>query len=225
MKAVMKVVGMVVDILLAVLVITAMAIVVPYLFGVRTLAVLSGSMEPNYPVGSMVYAVPTAPENIEPGDPISFVLNDRGTVVTHRVVQANREAESFIVRGDANNTDDPKPVIYENVIGVVRFHIPFLGYILSFVLTTSGKIITGTVIVSLILLTLLLGGKEKEPEERTPGNTPERDPVPVEEQRMPAQPDIDTAPAGKKNQKAIPYSRKKRYISKYAEAQYTQKNG
>lgn len=174
MKAVARFFKVLMDVLLAVMVITALAIVIPNLFGIKTLAVLSGSMEPNIHVGSMVYAVPTEPENIGPGDPISFVLNEQGTVVTHRVVEADRQSRHFIVRGDANNTDDAKPVLYENVIGIVRLHIPMLGYVLGFVLTTRGKIIIGTVIVALILITLLIGSEEPK-KKPAAGEAPEGD--------------------------------------------------
>jgi len=160
------------DILLAITVVIALAVLALNLFGGRTLAVLSGSMEPNYPVGSLVFAVPTPPEEIISGDAISYVINNQGTTVTHRVIEADREARHFITQGDANNAPDGNPVLYENVIGVVRFHVPMLGYALSFVLTTSGKIIAGTIVVALILLTILLGGKDKEKEE--PKNNKEK---------------------------------------------------
>ena len=161
LKALKKVTAITIDVLLAIAVLTALVIVLPNLFGVRTLAVLTGSMHPNYPVGSMVFVAPEAPENINPGDPISFVLDRSGNIVTHRVVEADREARSFITRGDANDVNDGAPVLYDNVLGVVRFHIPMLGYILGFVLTTSGKIIAATVIISLIILTMLFSSDKK----------------------------------------------------------------
>jgi len=106
--------------------------------------------------------MPADPENITYGDPISFVLNGQGATVTHRVVDVDREERSFTTRGDANEVDDGAPVLYENVLGIVRFHIPVVGYALGFVLGTTGKIVAATVIVSLILLTLFLGGIKKE---------------------------------------------------------------
>ena len=149
------------NILLTLLVIIALVIVVPNIFGVKTCAVLSGSMEPAIPTGSMVFTVPVEGEEIREGDPVTYVLNKKGTLSTHRVVEIDDANRQLIVKGDANDANDPNPVLWDNVVGVVRFQIPLLGYILGFVLTTPGKIIAATVIVALIILIALCGGKER----------------------------------------------------------------
>lgn len=141
----------------------ALGIVVPNLLGISTMAVLSGSMEPAYATGSLVYVVPTEAEEIKEGDVISFILNSQGIVVTHRVVEVDKNNERFYVKGDANQSKDANPVQFSNVLGVVRFCVPMMGYALSYLLTVGGKIIAGTVIIALILMTMLFDGDgEKE---------------------------------------------------------------
>lgn len=56
------------------------------LLGFSPYAVLSGSMEPAYHVGDLIYVEKVAPEEIKVGDPITFVLNDDLVAATHRVV-------------------------------------------------------------------------------------------------------------------------------------------
>ena len=43
------------------------------LVGLRTFAVLSGSMEPAYPVGSLIYVRSAEPSALECGDVITFM--------------------------------------------------------------------------------------------------------------------------------------------------------
>lgn len=154
------------NLILLVLGAAVVGIVLPNLFGIKTMAVLSGSMEPAYKIGSLVYVVPTAPETIKEEDVISFVLNSRGTVVTHRVVEVDEENERFYVKGDANQVRDANPVKFANVLGKVNFGIPMLGYVLHFLTTTSGRIVAGTVLIALILIIMLFEEDRKKEEQK-----------------------------------------------------------
>lgn len=153
------------NVLIGTLLVFVLVLVVPRFFGVKMFSVLSGSMEPAYSVGDLIYAVPTDAEKIQEGDPISFLLNDSGTVATHRVVEADRENQQFYTKGDANELSDGNPVNYKNVIGVVKFSIPVIGYLIGYMGTTPGKIITVTILGALIILILLLQRQGEEDEE------------------------------------------------------------
>lgn len=72
--------------LVVVIVLLAVALVGVRLVGLTPYTVLSGSMEPAYHVGSLIYVKKTAPENISVGTPITFVVNEDLLVATHRVV-------------------------------------------------------------------------------------------------------------------------------------------
>lgn len=143
------------DLLLVVLIAFACVLFVPKLFGIKTYEVLSGSMEPTYHVGSVVYVNGTDPENIKTGDVITFHLNST-TLVTHRVVDKDESNRTFTTKGDANENADGSAVAYSNVVGKVVFGIPLLGYIASYVTNTSGLIIMITVILIIFIISFIL---------------------------------------------------------------------
>ncbi len=141
---------------IVILVICIVLVLVPKLFGVHFFVVTSGSMEPDLPVGSIVVVVPTEYEDIQIGDDISFVRDKQLTVVTHRVIEKNDAEKELTTQGIANNVPD-LPTIYENVVGVVIFNLPFVGNILQWIETLQGKIIAITVILALLIISLLIG--------------------------------------------------------------------
>lgn len=90
--------------------------------GFRPYVVVSGSMEPTLPTGSIIF-VSLLEKKAEPGDILTF---RRGkTVVTHRV--AEQKDGIYITRGDANKEKDPGIVKQEDVIGVVSMCVPWAG--------------------------------------------------------------------------------------------------
>lgn len=107
--------------------IVAMVLLLPGLFGIRPYVVYSGSMEPKIPTGAVVFTKEGA-YSPETGDIITFHNED--TVVTHRVVK--KEEGTFITKGDANKNADPIPVAKSQIIGRVVFCLPYLGYIIYF---------------------------------------------------------------------------------------------
>lgn len=127
------------------------------LVGVRALgytpyAVLSGSMTPTYRVGDLVYVKKAKPVQICKGDVITFVADEHLTVVTHRVVDVDRKAETFTTKGDANDSNDMKPVYYKNVLGTVQFSLPKLGYVSDFVGNGNGKIVCIVIFAVLLII-------------------------------------------------------------------------
>ena len=114
-------------------------LVLPGLFQIQCYAVVSGSMEPALPVGCAVYVQKKTPETIKEGQIITFLTNQSGTRVTHRVVKCDFEKHIFITKGDANEQEDAVPVRWENVCGVEIGCIPYVGYILEFLSNRNGK--------------------------------------------------------------------------------------
>ena len=109
----------------------------PRLFGYQAFSVVSGSMEPALPVGSVVYVEPAAVSEIRAGDVIAF--DDDGTVVTHRVMESRPQEGAFITKGDANETVDINPTPYWKLIGRVRLCVPLLGRLLTLYSMPEGK--------------------------------------------------------------------------------------
>ena len=64
--------GILSTILLAALVAVCMPLTVPRLFGYHIYSVISGSMEPAIPTGSLVYIKEMEPEEMQTGDVIAF---------------------------------------------------------------------------------------------------------------------------------------------------------
>ena len=152
----MKILNIIIDIIVGIIAVVAIAILCLPLFGITPLAVKSGSMEPAIHVGSVCFVNENTPfEDIKEGDVIAFKVE--GTMVTHRVVDVSDEG--LQTKGDANDAKDGYTT-KENYVGKNIFSIPELGYATEFIQTTSGKIIIATVVVALILLSFLIRPKE-----------------------------------------------------------------
>lgn len=123
------------------------------LFGFRTYQVLSPSMKPDYPTGSLVYVKAVPAQDIKAGDVISFYISG-STVATHRVVEIREEENKFITKGDANAINDA-PTSMDKLIGKVVFCIPFLGFVAAFMATTTGKCVIAAVFAAAVILILL----------------------------------------------------------------------
>ena len=101
-----------------------------WLWGIRSFVVVSGSMEPTLPVGSVVYVLPQAEYLV--GSVVAFTNSAKQTV-THRVVSINDKADGryYRLKGDANNTPDSDEIKGSTVIGKSFLHIPYLGRIVQ----------------------------------------------------------------------------------------------
>ena len=72
---------------LVAVILVCLPLTLPRVFGYEIYTVISGSMEPAIPVGSLVYVQPGAPEDAETDDVIAFHSSmDTGAIITHRVI-------------------------------------------------------------------------------------------------------------------------------------------
>lgn len=151
-----------------VVVIIAAILLLSKIFGAGAYAVLSGSMEPTYHVGSLIVVAKTKTEDLKVNDPITFALSDQ-VVATHRIVEIQEEngETAFVTKGDANEFKDAKPVHPNNVIGKPLFSIPLLGYGISYIQQPPGTYIFICFIVILLLGNIIATGFKKE---ETPEN-------------------------------------------------------
>lgn len=122
--------------------------------GCELLSVQSGSMEPAYPVHSLVVVVPTSYENIEVGDVVTYVFNEEGTLVTHRVVAKDAAAGTLTTKGDANEAADATPVLAGNVVGKVVFCIPGIGGILTVLNAGHNRAVAIAIVLALLAFSL-----------------------------------------------------------------------
>lgn len=111
----------------------------PKLWGWQMFAILTGSMEPAIPTGSMIYVKPVHIEEIKENDIITFRLGSGKTnTATHRVVGIQQDG--VITKGDANPTADAMIVDAQRLIGKVVYSLPICGYFLMFIGNPIGMI-------------------------------------------------------------------------------------
>lgn len=158
-KSLKKIWNVLSSILVALVVLLALLLVGARVVGLQVFTVLSGSMEPTYHTGSLIYVKKVDPYTITDGQPITFML-DENTVATHRVVGIVPDEEDptvirFRTKGDANEAEDGSLVHYKNVIGTPVFTIPYLGYVSHWVSNPPGMYLAIAIAIVLIVLAFL----------------------------------------------------------------------
>ena len=113
------------------LMVGALVIVIPAISGATPMTILTSSMEPTYPPGTLIIVKPIAAEDVAIGDPITYQLESgKPEVVTHRVISVLTTGGevSFITQGDNNGEPDSTPVLPVQLRGTVWYSVPFIGY-------------------------------------------------------------------------------------------------
>lgn len=112
--------------------IIVLTVLVPRIIGAEPYTVVSGSMEPTIPTGSVVVSKKVSPGTVAFRDVVTYQLKSgEPLTVTHRVVGVdNIDGQTrFKTQGDANTSPDPEPVRPEQIRGVVSYHVPLVGYL------------------------------------------------------------------------------------------------
>lgn len=156
-----KVCNILIGIILIILIALAGLLFVPKIMGYDMFAVISGSMEPNISVGSIVYTKPVEFNELKVNDVIGYKLSE-DTMVTHRIVSIDDENKTVTTKGDANEVEDANPVSEGNIVGKVNFNIPLLGYISLYAKTPLGIAVICGIVAILIILNFLPEILEKE---------------------------------------------------------------
>lgn len=150
-----RILNVITTILVILVVIAAILLMGARVMGLQVYTIISGSMKPTYQVGDLIYVKKAEFEEIQVGDPISFVLNEDLVVATHRVVEVDTENQRFFTKGDSNAIRDVNPVYYKNVIGKPVFRIPYLGYVSAWVKSPPGLFIAigaGIILLGLVFI-------------------------------------------------------------------------
>lgn len=178
MKSLKKIWNAITTVVVTVVVIITVLLAGARLMGLQVFSVLSGSMEPTYHVGALIYVKQVDPYTITPGQAITFLM-DEDTVATHRVVgivpdEADPSVIRFRTKGDANAAEDGSLVHYKNVIGTPVFTIPYLGYLASYIQNPPGTYVAisvGAVLLLLMFLPDLFSGEDsaEAPKKKKPG--------------------------------------------------------
>ena len=135
LPALLRVIGI---LMLAAVILMALPAALPRILGMEAYQIISASMEPEIPVGSVIYVKPAPPEEIQAGEIIAF--HEGNSVIAHRVVENRADESAFVTKGDANDIEDVEAVPYSMVRGRVVRHIPKLGRFLLAVTDPDGRI-------------------------------------------------------------------------------------
>ena len=112
------------------LIIVYALVCIPYLFGYKPLVVLTGSMEPTYHTGSIIYYKHVNQNELKEGDNITFKMGEY--TVSHRINKIDNGL--YETKGDANNTVDANKITYNDILGKdLNISIPYLGYYVKFI--------------------------------------------------------------------------------------------
>lgn len=155
-----RVAGILADAIIVILLLLVVAFAGVRLVGLTPYAVLSGSMEPQFPVGSLIYVRDADPASIQPGDAVTFD-NGHDQVVTHQAYEVDQDQQLIRTQGIANqSTDgtilhDAEPVPFSRVIGVPVLCIPVLGYVNAWCTSSPGIFIVIALAIVAIALSWL----------------------------------------------------------------------
>ena len=167
-----KICNILVTLLFIAILAAAGILVVPRLMGYQVYAVLTASMEPSYPIGSVIMVQPATPADIQVGDAMTFSAGNFEALVTHRVIEIDAENRQFITKGDNNDNMDFAPVPFDNVVGKVAFSVPILGYISLYIKSAKGILAAGGLIIIILLLFIIPEIFKKEPEQEQQAKEP-----------------------------------------------------
>ncbi len=164
-----------------VVLVLAATVVIPKIAGGTTYTILTGSMRPGMPPGTMVVDRPVKADDVRIGDVITFQLKSgEPTVATHRVVGVNIAMDgtrSFTTRGDANNAADTDPVLPVQIKGKRWYAIPFLGLPSLWLGVGTREVIVMAAVVILLGYALIsfIGAARDRRRSRRTAATPEND--------------------------------------------------
>jgi signal peptidase len=130
----------------------AAAAALPAVTAFRAEVVVSGSMAPAIPVGSLILTGPLSGP-AAPGDIITFTSPFRPATVVHRVVavEAGAEDSDYVTKGDANSSIDGWRISTGAATGKVIAVIPLVGYAIGTLQRPSARVGVGLLVLALLL--------------------------------------------------------------------------
>ena len=138
---------------------------IPSVFGYSVLIVASPSMTGAIEAGDAIIIKKS--DSYAVGDVITYFPADESFSVTHRIVRM--EGDKFYTKGDANQSEDPDPVLIEQMAGKVAVKLDKVGYFIEWLKLPVGMIFAATFIVLLILIIII----EDKRREKTDAADPE----------------------------------------------------
>lgn len=144
--------------LLFVLAVLLAAVVVPKVAGGMPYTVLTSSMEPTYPPGTLIITKPIDESDLAIGVPVTYQIESgKPDVITHRIIGSGIEADGttvYTTQGDNNPVADENPVQYGQIRGAVWYSIPYLGYVNNWLTGERRTLVVGAIVGVLVVYAL-----------------------------------------------------------------------
>ena len=162
-RVLLRAVSRVLAVVLAVLVAAAVVVVavLPRVTDGVAMTVLTGSMSPEIPPGSVVLVRPVDPSTLEVGDVATYQAEEgKAVFITHRIaaVDTSTSPTTYTFKGDANRGADLDPVVPDQIRGEVWIHVPYLGTIRDTLHGGTGLTLVAALLLAGYALTQLAAG-------------------------------------------------------------------
>jgi signal peptidase len=141
--------------LIVALVVLLAVIGVPRMTGATPYTVLTGSMQPIYPPGTLIVVKKVPVDDLAIGTVITYQKESaKAAVITHRIIAVNRNArgeKTFVTQGDANNIPDPEVVRPQQIRGEVWYSLPYLGRVNTMISGSQHAVLLTAAVSGLLL--------------------------------------------------------------------------
>lgn len=152
--------------------VAALVVVIPAASGSTPYTILTTSMEPGMPPGTLIIVKPADPQTIQVGDVVTYqIASNKPEVITHRVIQiidsTSGADRRFVTQGDNNGSPDGE-IKAVQIRGIVWYAVPYVGYINNLVNGDSRSVIIPIIAVALfgyagwMLISSILGRRRKK---------------------------------------------------------------
>lgn len=157
----MKIFKFFVNLLLLVILVIGGACIFMFIRGIQPYIVVSGSMEPAIPKGSLCFIDKRVSfQEISPGMVIAF-KGENGTLITHRV--SKKERTGLVTKGDANASEDHYIVGESSYVGLNIKHVKKVGDIIENIRNSEAKyLLIAGVLAVLIMGTFVNNSSDKK---------------------------------------------------------------
>jgi signal peptidase len=163
--------GLSIGLLAFVALVATLVLIIPAASGSTPYTILTTSMEPGYPPGTLVIIKPTDPQQIHLGDIVTYqVKSNEPEVITHRVIQIVEGSDGdrrFVTKGDNNGADDGE-IREVQIRGVLWYAVPYIGYINNLINGDARGIVIPVVAVGLfgyagwMVVSSIIGSRRKK---------------------------------------------------------------
>ena len=148
-----KVLKFIVNLVVLLSIVVAVALLVPPLLGVDTVRNDNSNKEPNLPVGAVAYGRQVDTEKLKKEDKILYMEGSAQYV--YEIQDMDTTAGSYKVKDVYNKNSDAESITLQDKVSKAVITIPFIGYAAIALQSKTGLMVVGAVIILLIILFIL----------------------------------------------------------------------